>query len=68
VVFPLTPTKFDLTKPEEIKRLYSELLEYMKVSLDANCPHCHKTYREGTDFQGRQFAIEALQELVKREA
>jgi hypothetical protein len=63
--FPAEPQKYELTNPDEIKRLYHELLGYMKVSLNASCPHCHKSYREGTDFNGRQFAIDALEELVK---
>jgi hypothetical protein len=59
------PRTYDLTQPEELKRLHYELLGYMKVSLDAQCPHCHKAYREGTDFIGRKFAIDALKELTK---
>ena len=58
------PRKYDLSKPEELQRLYSELLGYMKVSLGSHCPHCHKLLKEGTDFEGRQFAIEVLQELI----
>jgi hypothetical protein len=58
------PRKYDIAKPEELKRLHEELLGYLKVSLNANCPHCRKAYREGTDFTGRQFAIDALKDLL----
>ncbi len=58
------PREYNLSDPAELKRLYSELLGYMKVSLGSSCPYCHKKIREGTDFEGREFAIKALEKLV----
>ena len=58
------PRKYDLSEPEELQRLYHELLGYMKVSLGSKCPHCRKPIKEGTDFEGREFAIKALEELI----
>jgi hypothetical protein len=47
-----------LKDPEELKRLRAEVLGYLKVDREAGC---------GTDIEGRQFAIEALHELGKKE-
>jgi uncharacterized protein (UPF0212 family) len=58
------PRKYNLTSANEKTRLYEELLGYMKVSLGAKCPYCHKQIHEGTDFEGRQYAIEALEFLI----
>jgi hypothetical protein len=58
---------FNLNEPDEWKRLIRELRGYMQVSLGANCPHCHKFKREGTDFAGRQYAIDALENIMKQQ-
>lgn len=50
----MKPRPYDLTDPKEIERLYYELAGYMKVSLE-----------DGTDRSGRQYALDALRELVK---
>lgn len=47
------PTKYDLENPEEVKRLIRELRGYMQVSLN-----------NGTDYDGRKFALEALDEII----
>ena len=46
------PREYQLDKPEELQRLYRELAGYMKT-----CRNC------GGDFEGRQFAREALDKL-----
>ena len=43
------PKPYDLTKPGESKRLVEELISYMKVSVN-----------DGTDHEGRRYALEAL--------
>ena len=58
------PIKYNLTSADEKTRLYKELLGYMKVSLDSKCPYCRKQIHEGTDFEGRRYAIEALEFLI----
>ncbi len=50
------PSPFDISKPEEVKRLHRELLAYMKISV-----------HDGTDFAGRQYAFQALKQLVEME-
>ncbi len=50
------PEPFDLDDPGEIKRLHHELYAYMKISV-----------KDGTDYKGRKYALDALAELVKRE-
>ena len=49
------PTKFDISKPSEIARLHKELYNYMKISVN-----------DGTDLEGRIYALDALRELVKK--
>ena len=46
------PREYELDKPEELQRLYCELAGYMRT-----CRNC------GGDFEGRQFAREALDKL-----
>ena len=48
------PREYNLDKPEELQRLYRELAGYMKT-----CRNC------GGDFEGRQFARDALDKLRK---
>lgn len=47
------PRVYDLSDPAERKRLFSECSGYLKT--------CH--YKHGTDWQGRAFAIAALDAL-----
>jgi len=49
------PRSYDLSDPAEMKRLYRETLGYLRT--------CHKQH--GTDWDGRRFAMEALDRLVK---
>ena len=49
------PRAYDLENEDEINRLLSELEGYMRVSL-----------REGTDTEGRHFALAALVEINKQ--
>jgi len=46
------PEPYDLSDPDEVKRLFSELVGYMKVSLN-----------HGTDNEGRKYALEALEKV-----
>jgi len=52
------PRPYDLKDPDEVKRLHAEVLGYLKTDRQAGY---------GTDFDGRQFAIEALEVIVKVE-
>lgn len=45
--------EYDLTKQSEVDRLLYELRSYMKVSIT-----------DGTDREGRQYALYALEELL----
>jgi hypothetical protein len=54
----LRPRQFDLKKPEEVRRLLIECEGYLQV-----CKRNH----HGTDFEGRQFAIEALRALADQQ-
>ena len=49
----MKPKPYDLSRPEEIARLFREVQEYMRVSL-----------RDGTDFEGRKHALDALAVLA----
>ena len=51
------PEAYDLGDPREVLRLYRECAGYLRT-----CGHHH----HGTDFDGRRFAIEALDEMLKR--
>lgn len=52
------PRPFDLDNPAELRRLYREVWGYLIT--------CHS--KHGTDWRGRQFAIDALDVLRKRGA
>ena len=52
----MDPKQYDLGKEEELVRLNREVLGYLKA--------CHDEHH-GTDFKGRQYAIEALSKLVE---
>lgn len=52
--YPNPPRPYDLSKPEEFGRLFVELRGYMQVSL-----------KNGTDREGREYALQALKHLVK---
>lgn len=47
------PKPYDLNKKDDIERLIRELKSYMTVSL-----------KDGTDSEGRQYALDALTEIV----
>lgn len=47
------PTPYDLSSAAELQRLYRETWGYLKT--------CHKQH--GTDWAGRQHAIDALEKL-----
>jgi len=51
------PVPYNLDDTSEIYRLLYECFRYLRT--------CHRQH--GTDFTGRQFAIEALDELQKRD-
>ena len=48
------PREYNFDRPEELQRLYRELAGYMKT-----CRNC------GGDFEGRQFARDALDRLIQ---
>lgn len=48
------PREYLMDDPEEVKRLYRECAGYLRT--------CHK--KHGTDWEGRKFAIEALEKAV----
>jgi hypothetical protein len=48
------PRPYDLSNPDEIKRLLLECHGYLKT--------CH--HKHGTDWEGRQFAIDALHQYA----
>lgn len=50
------PRPYDLSDPNEVRRLYRETYGYLKT--------CH--YKHGTDWEGRKFAIDALAELIAK--
>lgn len=50
------PRPYDLDKPDELLRLYRECHGYLHT-----CHHMH-----GTDWEGRKFAMEALDGLMKK--
>lgn len=47
---------YDLDNPAEVKRLYQECRGYLQL--------CH--HKHGTDWEGRKFAMEALDALLAR--
>jgi hypothetical protein len=51
-----SPRQYDLTDPAELQRLFREVRGYLHT--------CHK--KHGTDWEGRRFAIEALDALTER--
>lgn len=53
----LRPRPFDLDNPAEIRRLLRECEGYLRT-----CKRNH----HGTDFEGRQFAMDALVKLAAR--
>jgi hypothetical protein len=54
---PSDPRPFDLTDPKEINRLLDELSDFLREDKKV----CRKAFlNDGTDAEGRQFAIEAL--------
>lgn len=53
----ITPRAYDLDDMNEVKRLFRECEGYLRT-----CKRNH----HGTDFEGRQFAMEALAELWER--
>jgi len=48
------PTKYDMTKPEEIKRWFKEMEGYLKTE---------NFIKQGTDFDGRCFAMDGFRQL-----
>lgn len=48
------PRPFDLNNPAELKRLFNETWGYLRT--------CH--HKHGTDWDGRQFAMDALKQLA----
>lgn len=53
----LHPTAYNLDDPAEIKRLLREVEGYL---------HTCRRNHHGTDFEGRQFAMDALRTLASR--
>ena len=53
----LKPKRFDLDQISEVYRLLSECRGYLHT--------CHR--KHGTDWEGRQFAMDALDELLARD-
>jgi hypothetical protein len=53
----LRPRPYDLDNPVEVKRLLRECLGYLRTC---------KRHHHGTDFEGREFAMEALNALADR--
>ncbi len=52
------PRAYDLQDPREKRRLIVEVLGYLRTCRTTRC---------GGDFEGRAFAMDALEELLKRE-
>lgn len=52
----LKPRPYDLDKPDEVLRLYRECRGYLRA--------CHG--KHGMDWEGRKFAMEALDALVEK--
>ncbi len=52
------PRPYNLDDPAEVRRLHREVRGYLHT--------CH--YKHGTDWEGRKFAIDALDVLLKRAA
>jgi uncharacterized protein Smg (DUF494 family) len=48
---------YDMKDPAELQRLYRECRGYLKL--------CH--HKHGTDWEGRQFAMDALEKLAASE-
>jgi len=53
----LRPRRFDLNNPVEVRRLLLECEGYLRTC---------KRHHHGTDFEGRDFAMEALRDLAAR--
>lgn len=50
------PRAYDLTNPDEVRRLHRECWGYLRT--------CH--HKHGTDWEGRRFAMDALKALYER--
>jgi hypothetical protein len=50
------PRVYDLADPAELQRLYRECQGYLRT--------CH--HKHGTDWEGRKFAVDALESLIVR--
>lgn len=53
----IRPRSFDLDKPEEVDRLLREVAGYL---------HTCRREHHGTDFTGRQYAIQGVETLRRR--
>jgi len=53
---PGKPRAYNIDDAEEMKRLHHELRGYMRISV-----------KDGTDRKGREFALKALEDIVKRD-
>jgi hypothetical protein len=51
----MKPRAYDLADPAELKRLFRECRGYLHT--------CH--HKHGTDWDGRKFAMDALDQLLK---
>lgn len=51
------PLPYDLQNPKEMERLFREVRGYLRTDIQAGY---------GTDTKGRQYAIDALDDLVNR--
>lgn len=52
------PRTYDLENPDEVQRLYRECRGYLHT--------CH--HKHGTDWEGRKFAMDALEGLIAKAA
>jgi len=50
----IEPRPYDLSQPDEFRRLMREVRGYI---------HTCRREHHGTDFKGRQFAVEALEQI-----
>lgn len=53
-----SPREYILTDPAELQRLFREVHGYLRT--------CHS--KHGTDWDGRKFAMDALDRLIERKA
>lgn len=51
------PMKYDMTKPEDMKRWFDEMEGYLKTEDFVN---------RGTDFEGRRYALDGFHQLKKK--